>query len=121
MSRLHENFMSPCRHCESLDLTLYLTQIQTRARLAAAHKKTGLAHDENANSKTTKSGLATKPGTVLAKKETSTLAGTKKRSALGDVSNVQSQVSIVFVFQKLLPAVFMSYAFSPDVSDYDFP
>jgi hypothetical protein len=68
--------------------------------LAAAHKKTVLSHDENATAavKAAKGGLATKAGAALAKRDTNAVAGAKKRSALGDVSNVQSQVSISFVF-----------------------
>ena len=66
--------------------------------MAASHRKTGSAHDENATVavKAAKGGLVSKAGATLAKKDTNAVVGAKKRSALGDVSNVQSQVNIIF-------------------------
>ena len=64
--------------------------------------------------KTAKGGLITKPGAALAKKETNIAAGAKKRSALGDVSNVQAQVSSHFLMSLQR---YIYDAFRPDSSD----
>ncbi len=86
-------------------------QIQTRARLAAAHqvagkKGSGMANDENSHGKmAAKVAAGTTKAAPLKATMTGAAAQLKKRSALGDVSNVQAQAVCLFLSFSLHGAV----------------